>query len=82
MPPEEFDDLVRAPKDTWTMNAGEWLSVAGHFEGASGSFMYHCHILDHEDHTMMRPFTVLPRDIMTFHAGHGSSGHDGGHHPH
>lgn len=82
VPPEEFDDLVRAPKDTWTMNAGEWLSVAGHFEGASGSFMYHCHILDHEDHTMMRPFTVLPQDIITFHAGHGSSGHDGGHHPH
>lgn len=39
------------------------------------SFMYHCHILDHEDHTMMRPFVVLPKPLLAFHAGHG-----GGHH--
>ena len=38
-------------------------------------FMYHCHILDHEDHTMMRPFVVLPKPLLAFHAGHG-----GGHH--
>ena len=56
-------------------HTGEWLSVAGHFEGASGSFMYHCHILDHEDHTMMRPFVVLPSDILAFHRGHGGAHH-------
>ena len=28
-----------------------------------------------EDHTIMRPFTVLPRTIMAFHDAHG-----GGHH--
>jgi hypothetical protein len=22
--------------------------------------MYHCHILEHEDHDMMRPFIVMP----------------------
>jgi FtsP/CotA-like multicopper oxidase with cupredoxin domain len=22
--------------------------------------MYHCHILEHEDHDMMRPFVVVP----------------------
>ena len=62
-------------KDTWVVKAGEWVQVLGHFGGATGSFMYHCHILDHEDHTMMRPFIVLPRGIMAFHGGHG-----GGHH--
>jgi hypothetical protein len=24
------------------------------------SYMYHCHILEHEDHDMMRPFVVMP----------------------
>lgn len=62
-------------KDTWVLKAGEWVSVLGHFDGAAGSFMYHCHIMDHEDHTMMRPFVVLPPDLMAFHRGHG-----GGHH--
>jgi len=25
-----------------------------------GTYMYHCHILSHEDNAMMRPFTVVP----------------------
>lgn len=62
-------------KDTWVVQPGEWVQVLGDFSGATGSFMYHCHILDHEDHTMMRPFTVLPKSIMAFHDVHG-----GGHH--
>lgn len=58
-------------KDTWVVGPGEVVSVLGRFRGAAGSFMYHCHIMDHEDHTMMRPFAVLPPDVMAFHAGHG-----------
>jgi len=27
----------------------------------TGRYMFHCHILEHEDHDMMRPFDVLPR---------------------
>lgn len=41
--------------------------------------MYHCHIPDHEDHTMMRPFVVLPAPLPALHAGHGSGGDHGGH---
>jgi hypothetical protein len=26
--------------------------------------MYHCHLLDHEDHDMMRPFVVMPAAAM------------------
>lgn len=63
--------IAAGMKDTWVLKPGEWISVAAHFDGAQGSFMYHCHILDHEDATMMRPFLVLPKDIMAFHAGHG-----------
>ena len=79
LPPAEpgrpIDLIAQGMKDTWVIKAGEWVQVLGHFEGASGSFMYHCHILDHEDHTMMRPFVVLPEGLMAFHRGHG-----GGHH--
>ncbi len=32
-------------------------------EGFSGRYMYHCHLLEHEDHDMMRPFVVLDKAI-------------------
>jgi len=31
------------------------------FEGYSGRYVWHCHILEHEDNEMMRPYDVLPR---------------------
>jgi o-aminophenol oxidase len=66
-------------KDTFNLWAGEWITVAGHFEGATGEFMYHCHILDHEDEGMMRPFVVHPPEVARFHMHPGDSGHHGGH---
>lgn len=30
------------------------------FDPTTGNYVYHCHILDHEDNEMMRPFTVAP----------------------
>lgn len=74
-PGRPIDPTAAGMKDTWLIQPGEWVSVLGHFAGACGSFMHHCHILDHEDATMMRPFVVLPRELMTFHTGHGST-HD------
>lgn len=74
-PGRPVDALSAGTKDTWVVRAGEWVQVLGHFAGATGSFMYHCHILDHEDHTMMRPFVVLPAPLLALHRGHG-----GGHH--
>jgi len=29
----------------------------------SGRYMFHCHILEHEDHDMMRPFDVVPQPM-------------------
>jgi len=34
--------------------------IAATFDGFTGRYMYHCHILEHEDHDMMRPFIVMP----------------------
>jgi spore coat protein A len=30
------------------------------FEGYTGRYMWHCHILEHGDNEMMRPFEVVP----------------------
>ena len=45
------------------VHAGDWVSVAGQFVQGTGAFMYHCHILDHEDDGMMRPFVVQPAEV-------------------
>jgi FtsP/CotA-like multicopper oxidase with cupredoxin domain len=63
-------------KDTFQVRAGEWITVAGQFAGATGEFMYHCHILDHEDAGMMHPFVVHPPEVARFHQ------HPAGSHPH
>jgi spore coat protein A len=30
------------------------------FDGYPGRYVWHCHILEHEDNEMMRPYQVLP----------------------
>ena len=30
----------------------------------TGRYMYHCHILEHEDHEMMRPIVVMPPEVI------------------
>jgi len=47
-------------KDTIRVNPGEVVSIMATFEGFFGRFMYHCHMVEHEDSDMMRPFVVLP----------------------
>jgi spore coat protein A len=29
------------------------------FEGYTGNYLYHCHVLEHEANDMMRPFEVI-----------------------
>ena len=33
------------------------------FDGYAGRYVWHCHILEHEDNEMMRPFEVLPAGV-------------------
>lgn len=44
-------------KDTWVMNPGEVTRVIATFD-KEGLYVWHCHILSHEDHEMMRPYFV------------------------
>jgi FtsP/CotA-like multicopper oxidase with cupredoxin domain len=47
-------------KDTVQVGPNEIVRVIARFEDYDGLFPYHCHILEHEDHEMMREFHVLP----------------------
>lgn len=46
-------------KDTVLVMPGERVRIRLRVEGYSGLFLYHCHMLDHEDMGMMRNFRVL-----------------------
>ena len=46
-------------KDIVRVGADERVRVIARFEDYPGRFPYHCHILDHEDHEMMRQFQTV-----------------------
>jgi o-aminophenol oxidase len=64
--PHTIDDNERGFKDTVRVNANEVVDIAVLFDTYAGRYMYHCHILEHEDHDMMRPFVVMPPEVMPF----------------
>ncbi|NLU52285.1 MAG: multicopper oxidase domain-containing protein [Clostridiaceae bacterium] len=51
----------RGWKDTVQAYPGQITRVAMRFGPYTGRYVYHCHILEHEDHDMMRPFDVVER---------------------
>jgi spore coat protein A len=61
-----IDDNERGLKDTIRVNPNEIVEIAVRFTKYSGRYMYHCHILEHEDRDMMRPFVTMPADLMPF----------------
>jgi spore coat protein A len=58
-------------KDTAMVGPNEILRVITRFDDYTGLYAYHCHILEHEDHEMMRQFRVVPEPstILGFGAG-------------
>ncbi len=46
--------------DTVMVNRRETVRVIAHFEDFEGLYVWHCHILEHEDHEMMRRYEVVP----------------------
>ena len=53
-PAEEYE---RGPKDTVIAYPNEVTRVVARFD-KPGEYIWHCHILHHEDHAMMRPLIV------------------------
>jgi spore coat protein A len=54
-PPSKFE---RGPKDVVRTEPGQVTSIIMHFKEHSGDYVWHCHILEHEDYDMMRPLIV------------------------
>jgi len=55
----------RGFKDTVKANPGYFTTIRSKFELPTGvtapqTYVHHCHIVEHEDNDMMRPFTVSP----------------------
>jgi len=46
-------------KDTVRADPGMVTRIIVRFEGFAGRYVWHCHILEHEDNEMMRPFEVI-----------------------
>jgi spore coat protein A, manganese oxidase len=64
-PMEPPDPSERGFKDTVKANPGYFTTIRAKFDLPMGvtapqSYVYHCHIVEHEDNDMMRPFTVNP----------------------
>jgi spore coat protein A len=56
IPPEPWETGV---KDTVIAYPGQVTRVKGRFTTA-GQFVWHCHIVEHEDNEMMRPYRIGP----------------------
>jgi spore coat protein A len=60
-------------KDTVRANPSEIIRVIARFDGFPGRYPYHCHIIEHEDHEMMRQFEVVsPPQFTSIHV-HGTN---------
>jgi FtsP/CotA-like multicopper oxidase with cupredoxin domain len=46
-------------KETFFLDPGDRVVVAGHFSDYTGKYVIHCHMLDHEDHGLMSQFDVV-----------------------
>jgi spore coat protein A, manganese oxidase len=64
-PMEPPDPTERGFKDTTKVNPGYFTTIRAQFDLPAGvtapqTYVHHCHIVEHEDNDMMRPFTVSP----------------------
>jgi spore coat protein A, manganese oxidase len=56
MPPDPGE---QGWKDTVRASPGAVTRIIARFEGYAGRYVWHCHILEHEDNEMMRPYEVV-----------------------
>ena len=56
-----LEDYEQGWEDTFSVGAGETVRFMVKFDQYTGTFVWHCHILEHEDYEMMRPFRIVRR---------------------
>ncbi|MCR8644623.1 multicopper oxidase [Paenibacillus sp. N1-5-1-14] len=60
-PPTKPDANDRGWKDTVKAKPGQVTQIIARFGPYTGQYVWHCHMLEHEDHDMMRPYRVVKR---------------------
>jgi spore coat protein A, manganese oxidase len=55
-PPPPWENCL---KETFFLDPGDRVVVAGHFSDYTGKYVIHCHMIDHEDHGLMSQFEVV-----------------------
>ena len=50
----------RCLKETFFLDPGDRIRVAGHLSDFTGKYVVHCHMLDHEDHGLMSQYEIVP----------------------
>jgi len=58
VPPESHE---AGWKDTIRAHSRMITRIIVRFEGYTGRYVWHCHVLEHEDNEMMRPYEILPK---------------------
>lgn len=64
-PPVPPDAAEAGWKDTAPVAPGEMMRVIARFEDYAGRYAYHCHMLEHEDHEMMRQFQTVAAPVVS-----------------
>jgi spore coat protein A len=52
-----------AMKETWLLDPGETVEVKLKFTDFTGRYVFHCHMVEHEDDGMMSQFEVVPPSV-------------------
>jgi spore coat protein A len=52
-----------AMKETWLLDSGETVEVKLKFTDFTGRYVFHCHMVEHEDDGMMSQFEVVPPSV-------------------
>jgi spore coat protein A len=58
-PPSPPDASEAGWKDTVRCSPAAMTRIIAKFDGYPGRYVWHCHILEHEDNEMMRPYEVV-----------------------
>jgi spore coat protein A len=59
-PAQDLEPTERGWKDTVRVDPATVTRIVAKFEGYAGRYVWHCHMLEHEDNEMMRPYEVVP----------------------
>ena len=59
-PPTELAPGEMGWKDTVRVDPMTVTRIIVRFEGFAGKYVWHCHLLEHEDNEMMRSYVVVP----------------------